>query len=74
MWAYLCDSFSYSHNFGPQANGDTENLKGKCTIMMIKVQNVPIRVTTPKSVLLSTPQIWLMKVSKKNWPESGHRG
>ena len=30
--------------------------------------------TTCKSVLLSTPQIWLMKVSKKNWPESGYRG
>ena len=29
--------------------------------------------TTRKSVLLSTPQIWLMKVSK-NWPESGYRG
>ena len=28
--------------------------------------------TTCKSVL-STPQIWLMKVSE-NWPESGHRG
>ena len=29
--------------------------------------------TTRKSVLLSTPQIWLMKVIKK-WPESGYRG